>query len=75
MYHSAALGRRRRPSFAEPTPLELSPPAMREMVELAMDRIGRHIESLPDQPMHAVAGGKKLARSLREPIPDGSQSW
>jgi aromatic-L-amino-acid decarboxylase len=43
---------------------------MREMVDLAMDRIEKHIESLPRQPMHATAGGKKLARALREPMPE-----
>src|SRR5262249_4085418 len=35
-----------------------------------MDRIEAFIASLPDQPMHANAGGKKLARSLRAPMPE-----
>jgi aromatic-L-amino-acid decarboxylase len=43
---------------------------MREMVDLAMDRIARHIETLPEQPMHATRGGKKIARSLREGMPE-----
>jgi aromatic-L-amino-acid/L-tryptophan decarboxylase len=43
---------------------------MRRMVALAMDRIVRHIETLPAQPMHATRGGKKLARALREPMPE-----
>lgn len=43
---------------------------MREMVDLAMDRITRHIETLPEQPMHATRGGKKVARSLREGMPE-----
>ena len=43
---------------------------MREMVDLAMDRIVRHIETLPEQPMHATRGGKKIARSLRESMPE-----
>ena len=51
-------------------PLELPSSTMRAMVELAMDRIVRHIETLPTQPMHAVAGGKKLARMLKEPLPE-----
>jgi aromatic-L-amino-acid decarboxylase len=38
---------------------------MRAMVDAAMDRIVEHIGRLPDQPMHATAGGRKLARSLR----------
>ncbi|MCA9624451.1 MAG: aminotransferase class I/II-fold pyridoxal phosphate-dependent enzyme [Myxococcales bacterium] len=43
---------------------------MRDMVDRAMERIERFVETLPDQPMHAVTGGKKLARSLREPMPE-----
>jgi aromatic-L-amino-acid decarboxylase len=55
---------------APPHPLELTSAEMREMVELAMDRIVRHVESLPTQPLHATAGGKKLARALRAPMPE-----
>src|SRR5689334_19740783 len=61
------MGRHRRPAAAPPMPLELDPATMRSMVEQAMDRIVRHIETLPEQPMHKNAGGKKLARALREP--------
>ncbi len=64
------MSRRKLPKVAAPMPLELPSRTMRAMVELAMDRIVRHIESLPTQPMHAVAGGKKLARMLREPLPE-----
>ena len=53
-----------------PHPLELTSDEMREMVDLTMDRIVRHIESLPAQPMHATTGGKKLARALRGPMPE-----
>ncbi|HLM75114.1 MAG TPA: pyridoxal-dependent decarboxylase, partial [Polyangiaceae bacterium] len=62
--------RRPRPPPEAPRPLELSSEAMREMVDLAMDRIARHIETLPEQPMHATRGGKKIARSLREGMPE-----
>jgi aromatic-L-amino-acid/L-tryptophan decarboxylase len=48
---------------------------MRAMVDRAMDRIERHIESLPRQPMHATAGGKKLARALAEPLPERGRSF
>ena len=48
---------------------------MREMVDHAMDRIGPYVESLPRQPMHATAGGKKLARSLRGPMPEQGQPF
>ncbi len=64
------MGRRKLPRFAAPTPLELPGPVMRDMAQRAMDRIVRHIESLPEQPMHAVTGGRKLARALREPLPE-----
>ncbi len=43
---------------------------MRRMVTLAMDRIADHLASLPSQPMHATRGGKRLARSLREGLPE-----
>jgi len=40
------------------------------MVELAVDRIVAHIESLPSQPSADVEGGAELARSLSEPLPE-----
>jgi aromatic-L-amino-acid decarboxylase len=48
---------------------------MRDMVERAMDRIASHIESLPRQPMHATAGGKKLARALAAPMPERGEPF
>ncbi|WP_437535140.1 pyridoxal-dependent decarboxylase [Sorangium sp. So ce726] len=63
------MARPKRPPSG-PHPLELPGDVMREMVELAMDRIVQHIESLPEQPMHATRGGKRVARSLREPLPE-----
>jgi aromatic-L-amino-acid decarboxylase len=50
--------------------LELPSETMRAMVDQAMNRIVQHIETLPSQPLHAVAGAKKLARALREPMPE-----
>lgn len=64
------MGRRKIPAFAPPMALELDAKTMRAMVELATERLVRHVETLPLQPMHAVAGGKKLARVLREPMPE-----
>ena len=40
------------------------------MVKLAMERIVEHVGTLDTQPMHATRGGKKLARSLRTPMPE-----
>jgi aromatic-L-amino-acid decarboxylase len=49
--------------------LELSGEAFRALVESAVDRIVRHVESLPRQPAADTAGGEALARSLVEPLP------
>ncbi|MEW5850382.1 MAG: aminotransferase class I/II-fold pyridoxal phosphate-dependent enzyme [Myxococcota bacterium] len=67
--------RRRQTEGPEAHPLELGPAAMRQMVKLAMDRIVDHVRTLPEQPMHATAGGRKLAALLREPLPDRGQPY
>lgn len=41
---------------------------MRDLVERTASRVMAHVASLPEQPLHRVAGGKKLASLLREPI-------
>lgn len=64
------MGRKKLPAIAPPASLELPAREMREMVDRAMDRIVRFVETLSEQPMHAVTGGKKLARALREPLPE-----
>jgi aromatic-L-amino-acid/L-tryptophan decarboxylase len=69
-YHRGALARRPRPLSPSPRPLELSGDVMREMIDRAMDRIVTHIETLPEQPAHATRGGKKIARAMREPMPE-----
>ena len=43
---------------------------MRDMVAQAMDRVVPYIAALPGQRMHTMTGGKKLARWLREPLPE-----
>ena len=43
---------------------------MRDMVAQAMDRVVPYIAALPEQRMHTMTGGKKLARWLREPLPE-----
>jgi aromatic-L-amino-acid decarboxylase len=40
---------------------------MRDMIERTTERLVSFIETLPEQPMHATTGGKKLARHLRAP--------
>jgi aromatic-L-amino-acid decarboxylase len=49
--------------------LELSPAALRSLIDAAAQRIVAHIASLADQPSADVDGGAALARSLAEPIP------
>jgi aromatic-L-amino-acid decarboxylase len=43
---------------------------MRSLVREALDRIVRHIETLPEQPASRNRGGVRLARSLAEPLPE-----
>jgi aromatic-L-amino-acid decarboxylase len=57
----------------ESNPLELSAEAMRGLVEAAMTRIVRHIESLPEQPSADTEGAVELARSLVEPAPENGR--
>lgn len=52
------------------TELELPGATMRSMVDQAMDRIVRYIESLPRQPAADVSGAAELARSVMEPLPE-----
>jgi aromatic-L-amino-acid decarboxylase len=51
-------------------PLELSADEMKSLVNAALDRIVRHIETLPKQPATRTKGGARLARSLAEPLPE-----
>ncbi len=43
---------------------------MRDMVAQVMDRVVPFVGALPEQRMHTMTGGKKLARWLREPLPE-----
>jgi aromatic-L-amino-acid decarboxylase len=51
-------------------PLELSPDEMKSLVRAAVDRIVRHVETLPEQPATHTRGGARLARSLAESLPE-----
>ena len=46
---------------------------MRELAQLAVDRVVAHVESLPDQPASDHAGAEALARSLIEPMPQAAE--
>jgi aromatic-L-amino-acid decarboxylase len=51
-------------------PLELSGDELRRLVETALDWIGPHIDSLPEQPASHTDGGQRVARSLIEALPE-----
>jgi aromatic-L-amino-acid decarboxylase len=58
-----------------PESLELTSEQMRDMVDRAMDRIVPWIETIGEQPMHRLDKAHKLARALREPLPEGGVSF
>ena len=58
---------------SEDRSLELSPDALRGLIDAATRRIVAHIASLPDQPSADTEGGAALARSLAEPIPESGR--
>jgi aromatic-L-amino-acid decarboxylase len=53
--------------------LELSPAALRGLIEEAASRIVAHVASLPGQPAADTEGADELARSLVEPLPENGQ--
>jgi aromatic-L-amino-acid decarboxylase len=53
--------------------LELSPDALRGLIDAAARRIVAHIASLSDQPSADTEGGAALARSLAEPVPQSGR--
>lgn len=56
-------------------PLEPSSAEMRHLADEAMQRIVRHIESLPGQPAANTEGAAKYARTLVEPLPRRGESY
>ncbi len=62
-----------RPPTDEDRSLELSPRALRALIDAAADRIVAHVASLPAQPSADTAGGAALARSLAEPVPQAGR--
>ncbi|MFO0551149.1 MAG: aminotransferase class V-fold PLP-dependent enzyme [Polyangiaceae bacterium] len=64
------MGRKKTPVTIDSPRLELDEAEMRALVSRAAEFAIRHVASLPRQPVHAVAGGKKLAASLREDLPE-----
>ena len=64
------MGKRKAKGSAPERPLELTGSDIERMLGLVAGRIAEHIDTLPEQPMHRSAGGKKIARSLREGIPE-----
>ena len=62
-------------SSKDPRVLELSSAEMQRLVAAAMERICDHVETLPGQPAAVAQGGRELARSLREPMPDAGSPF
>jgi aromatic-L-amino-acid decarboxylase len=50
--------------------LEPSAAELRAFVETALDRVVKHLDSLPTQPSADVEGAAEVARSLKEPLPE-----
>lgn len=50
--------------------LELSPEVMREMIDLAAEKLLEHIRTLPEQPASHAGGGTELAASVAEEMPE-----
>ncbi len=64
-----AIGKPAPPDIRE---LELTSETMRALVDQAMDRIVRHIETLPTQPVSDVSGAEDLAHSVVESMPESA---
>lgn len=69
------MPRRRHITRANLPSLELPAETMRSMLEQVTERLVEHLTTLPEQPMHGTAGGHKLARSLREPMPEQGRAF
>jgi aromatic-L-amino-acid decarboxylase len=59
--------------MTEDRSLELSPDALRRLIDSAAQRIVAHVASLPDQPSADTEGGAALARSLIAPLPQSGR--
>ncbi len=55
--------------------LELSPAEMRRLVDEAMERIVRFLETLPEQSSKDTEGAPELARQVVEPLPRGARDF
>jgi len=58
---------------AERFPLEPGGAEVRRLVDEAVERIVRYLETLPEQPAADTAGGVELARSLAGPLPEAGR--
>jgi aromatic-L-amino-acid/L-tryptophan decarboxylase len=63
------------PAVEQSRELELSTDCMRALVDQAMDRIVKHIESLPAQPVSDISNAEELARSMVEGMPQQGASF
>lgn len=64
------MGRRKIPRHDDGTPLEPDRAAMRRLLAEVGERLVEHLATIGEQPTSQVAGGRKLAHALREPMPE-----
>ena len=58
-----------------PKELELGGAELRRLIQLATERVARFVDTLPSQPAADVSGGRELARSLVEKLPERGTSF
>lgn len=61
-------------SAAPADALETSAAARRRLLELAVERVLAHVESLPRQPAADIVGGDAVARAFVEPLPEAGEA-
>ena len=74
MHHVCRGAMTKKPDNADMYPLELSGEQMRRLVDVAMDFIVEHIETLGEQPAHGLDGAEAVARGLIEREPPNRPS-
>ena len=64
------MGRRKIPQHVDAPSLELSEAEMRDLLQRAGEAVIKHVASLSSQPVHGVKGGPKIAKSLKDTLPE-----
>jgi len=64
-----------KPGLSDINELELTPDAMRSLVDQAMDRIVKHIQTLGSQRVSDVSDAEEIAHSVVESMPESGTSF